>query len=59
MKSHSKNFRLNKRELAEMLGISYSTIYLWEKNRPNLYKLILDGLKYREFKTIIKEIVEF
>ncbi|EAT97214.2 hypothetical protein [Campylobacter concisus] len=31
---------MNKREVAEFIGKDIKTIYNWEKNNPNLYKIL-------------------
>ena len=41
------NFKC-KRDIAGYLGIDRSTLYQWEKNRPNLYKTVMLGLKIDE-----------
>jgi len=35
---------MNKRDIAFYLGIDRSTLYNWEKNKPNLYKTVMLGL---------------
>ncbi|MDD3774332.1 MAG: transcriptional regulator [Sulfurovaceae bacterium] len=35
---------MNKRDIAGYLGINRTTLYNWEKERPNLYKTIMLGL---------------
>jgi predicted site-specific integrase-resolvase len=35
---------MNKNELAETLGISLKTLYNWEKEKPDLVRLINQGL---------------
>ena len=39
---------MNKRDIAGYLGINRSTLYNWEKERPNLYKTIMLGLMVDE-----------
>lgn len=39
---------MNKRDTAFYLGIDRSTLYNWEKSKPNLYKTIMLGLKADE-----------
>ncbi|MGP1450598.1 MAG: helix-turn-helix domain-containing protein [Wolinella sp.] len=36
---------MDKKELAERIGISHRTIYNWEKEKPELIKLINLGLQ--------------
>ena len=35
---------MNKQELAKMMGISLKTLYNWEKEKPDLVRLINQGL---------------
>ena len=35
---------MNKNELATMMGISLKTLYNWEKEKPDLVRLINQGL---------------
>ena len=39
---------MNKRDIAGYLGINRATLYNWEKNRPNLYKVVRLGLMVDE-----------
>jgi len=39
---------MNKRDIAGYLGINRTTLYNWEKERPNLYKTIMLGLMANE-----------
>ncbi len=39
---------MNKRDIAGYLGINRTTLYNWEKERPNLYKIIMLGLMVDE-----------
>ena len=39
---------MNKRDIADYLGINRATLYNWEKNRPNLYKVVMLGLMVDE-----------
>ncbi len=40
---------MTKRDIAGYLGIDRSTLYNWEKNKPNLYKTVMKGLAFDEF----------
>lgn len=40
---------MNKRDIAGYLGIDRTTLYNWEKNKPNLYKTVMKGLAFDEF----------
>lgn len=37
---------MNKRDMAGYLGIDRTTLYNWEKNKPNLYKTVMKGLAF-------------
>jgi DNA-binding XRE family transcriptional regulator len=39
---------MTKRDIAGYLGIDRTTLYNWEKTKPNLYKTIMKGLAYDE-----------
>ena len=39
---------MNKRDIVGYLGINRATLYNWEKNRPNLYKVVMLGLMVDE-----------
>ena len=39
---------MNKRDIAGFLGIDRTTLYNWQKNKPNLYKTVMLGLKVDE-----------
>ena len=39
---------MNKRDIASYLGIDRTTLYNWEKNKPNLYATVMKGLKFDE-----------
>lgn len=49
---------MNKRDMAGYLGIDRTTLYNWEKNRPNLYKTIMQGLAVEDVKKLLQESVE-
>ena len=39
---------MTKRDIAGYLNIDYKTLYNWQKNKPNLYKTVMLGLKVDE-----------
>ncbi len=39
---------MNKRDIAGYLGIDRTTLYNWEKFKPNLYKTVMKGLAFDE-----------
>lgn len=40
--------KMTVRDIAGYLGIDTKTIYNWKKDRPNLYKTVMLGLKSKE-----------
>lgn len=38
----------NKRDIAGYLGIDRGTLYNWKRDRPNLYRTVMLGLKAEE-----------
>ena len=50
---------MNKREVAEFIGKDIKTIYNWEKNNPNLYKILeFYFQKESEINPTHKELIE-
>jgi hypothetical protein len=49
---------MNKRDIAGYLGIDRTTLYNWEKNRPKLYKTIMQGLAVEDVKKTLQESME-
>lgn len=50
---------MNKREVAEFIGKDIKTIYNWEKNNPNLYKILeFYFQKESEINPTNKELIE-
>jgi len=46
---NNKGFDLKyKRDVAGYLGINRSTLYNWKRDKPNLYKTVMLGLKANE-----------
>ena len=39
---------MTQRDMAGFLGISTATIRNWRKNKPNLYKIIMQGFAFEE-----------
>jgi DNA-binding XRE family transcriptional regulator len=39
---------MNKRDMAGYLGIDRTTLYNWEKHKPNLYRTVMLGLMVDE-----------
>jgi hypothetical protein len=40
--------KMSKRDIAGYLNIDRSTLYNWKKNKPNLYKTVMLGLRVDE-----------
>lgn len=40
--------KMTVRDIAGYLGIDTKTLYNWKKDRPNLYKTVMLGLKSKE-----------
>jgi len=49
---------MNKRDIAGYLGINRTTLYNWEKNKPNLYETVMKGLAFDEIVDATKESYE-
>lgn len=49
---------MNKRDIASYLGIDRTTLYNWEKNKPNLYETVMKGLAFDEIVQAQKESYE-
>ncbi|MBN1840380.1 MAG: hypothetical protein JW802_10105 [Campylobacterales bacterium] len=49
---------MNKRDIAGYLGINRTTLYNWEKERPNLYKTIMLGLMIDKNEKSLHELKE-
>ena len=47
--------KMTKRDIAGLLTIDTKTLYNWEKNKPELYRIVMLGLKTDE---IIKQMRE-
>ena len=39
---------LSKRDIAGILNIDTKTLYNWKKNKPELYRIVMLGLKFDE-----------
>ncbi|MEA3554162.1 MAG: hypothetical protein U9R39_07175 [Campylobacterota bacterium] len=39
---------MTQRDMAGYLGVDRTTLYNWKKNKPNLYKTVMLGLKADE-----------
>ena len=43
-----KGILMTKRDIAGFLNVDMKTLYNWKKNKPNLYKTVMLGLKVNE-----------
>ena len=39
---------LSKRDIAGILNIDTKTLYNWKKNKPELYRIVMRGVKFDE-----------
>ncbi|NDJ27243.1 hypothetical protein DMB95_09160 [Campylobacter sp. MIT 12-8780] len=46
---------MTKRDIAGFLGVDVQTLRNWKKTRPNLYRVIMQGLAIDEAITLSKE----
>ncbi len=49
---------MTQRDIAGYLNIDRTTLYNWKKNKPNLYKIIMQGFEVEEVKKLLKESLE-
>ena len=49
---------MTQRDIAGYLNIDRTTLYNWKKNKPNLYKTIMQGFEVEEVKKLLKESLE-
>ncbi|MCI6987965.1 MAG: transcriptional regulator [Campylobacter sp.] len=40
--------KLTKRDMAGILKVDTKTLYNWQKNRPELYRIVMFGFKFDE-----------
>ena len=50
--------KMTVRDIAGYLGIDTKTIYNWKKDRPNLYKTVMLGLKSQEIIEKMQENID-
>ncbi len=50
---------MNKKEIAKRIKVSLATIYNWEKEKPELIKLITNGIKFENGNIEEHEILKF
>lgn len=49
---------MTKRDIAGFLGVDVQTLRNWQKTRPNLYRVIMQGLAFEEAVKESKEYYE-
>jgi len=49
---------MTQRDMAGYLGVSTATIRNWRKDKPNLYKIIMQGFAVEDVKKLLKESIE-
>lgn len=49
---------MTQRDMAGYLGITTVTLRNWRKDKPNLYKIIMQGFAVEDVKKLLKESVE-
>lgn len=49
---------MTQRDIAGFLNIDRTTLYNWKKNKPNLYKTIILGLKTKEIIEKMQENID-
>ena len=49
---------MTQRDMAGYLGVSTATIRNWKKDKPNLYKIVMQGFAIEDVKKLLRESVE-
>lgn len=49
---------MTQRDMAGYLGITTVTLRNWRKDKPNLYKIIMQGFAVEDAKKLLKESIE-
>jgi transcriptional regulator with XRE-family HTH domain len=49
---------MTQRDMAGYLGVSTATIRNWKKEKPNLYKIVMQGFAVEDVKKLLKESME-
>lgn len=49
---------MTQRDMAGYLGVSTATIRNWRKEKPNLYKIIMQGFAVEDVKKTLQESME-
>lgn len=53
-----RGYEMTQRDMAGYLGVSTATIRNWRKEKPNLYKIVMQGFEVEEVKNLLKESLE-
>ena len=49
---------MTQRDMAGYLGVTPMTLRNWRKEKPNLYKIIMQGFAVEDVKKLLKESME-
>ena len=52
---HLKRLQMTQRDMAGYLGVDVKTLRNWRKEKPNLYKIIMQGFAFEEAIESAKE----
>jgi len=50
--------KLTQQDMARILGITTATLRNWRKDKPNLYKIVMQGFAVEDIKKLLKESME-
>lgn len=50
--------KLTQQDMARILGITTATLRNWRKDKPNLYKIVMQGFAVEDVKKLLKESLE-
>lgn len=50
--------KLTQQDMARILDITTATLRNWRKDKPNLYKIVMQGFAVEDVKKLLKESVE-
>lgn len=50
--------KLTQQDMARILGITTATLRNWRRDKPNLYKIVMQGFAVEDVKQLLKESVQ-
>jgi transcriptional regulator with XRE-family HTH domain len=50
--------KLTQQDMARILDITTATLRNWRKDKPNLYKIVMQGFAVEDAKNILRESIE-